>query len=143
MTLRTSLAALSVVVACATGLAAQTSQKPDPVEQHNSNAIWFVNWIGLSNATLKISAPNGKVTEVFAEQGTPVFQLTGRDAMDGVYRYSLKAATEETEEIVNQVDNGRGDAGSNTQRKPFNLSGNFVVSRGVIITPEAVSEDKE
>ncbi|AZV80579.1 hypothetical protein EBB79_21625 (plasmid) [Parasedimentitalea marina] len=29
----------------------------DPAFQHNSNAVWFENWTGLSNATLIISAP--------------------------------------------------------------------------------------
>ena len=114
----------------------------DPVEQHNSNALWFENWVGLSNATLTVVAPNGKAEKIFAAHGTPVFELSGYDVADGVYSYELSAATDETREVVNQIDNGRGDAVRNTEAVPFVLSGRFVVSRGVIITPEETTEDQ-
>lgn len=116
-------------------------EAPKPVAQHNSNAVWFENWIGLSNAGMKIVAPNGKITEIFAESGTPVFRLEQKDVMDGVYSYSISAATEEREEIVNKIDNGRGDAASDTVAKSFHLSGYFTVSRGVIVTPEDIKEE--
>ncbi|MGJ8617208.1 MAG: hypothetical protein ACSHWS_10225 [Sulfitobacter sp.] len=120
--------------------AASPAYAADPMEQHNSNAFWFENWIGLSNATLKVSAPNGQLTEVFAASGTPVFELEGREVLDGAYRYELTAATEEKVKIINQVDNGRGDDQSETIAKPYNLNGVFFVSRGVIIKP---AEEKE
>lgn len=113
----------------------------DPVEQHNSNAIWFENWIGLSNATMTILAPNGKITTIYAESGTPVFQLDGAEVMDGVYRYELSAATKERMEIVNPIDNGRGESQSDTLAVPYYMSGAFTVSRGVIITPEDIKEE--
>lgn len=115
----------------------------DPVEQHNSNALWFENWIGLSNATLKVATPNGELTEIFVASGTPVFELTGRDVLDGVYRYELTAATEEKVKIVNQVDNGRGDAASDSHAKPFYLNGVFVVSRGAIIQQTEEKEEND
>lgn len=117
------------------------AQAAEPVQQHNSNAVWFENWIGLSNASMTVAAPNGKVTNIFAKTGTPVFELTGDEVLDGVYRYELSAATEETREIVNATDNGRGDAQSNTAPIPFYTTGHFVVSRGVIITPENEEEE--
>ncbi len=112
----------------------------NPVQQHNSNAVWFENWTGLSNATLTISAPNGKVTDIHASSGTPVFQLSGSEVLDGIYTYELRAATDERVAIVNPQNDGRGDAQTDTEAKPFYMSGSFTVSRGVIITPEEVTE---
>lgn len=113
----------------------------DPVEQHNSNAIWFMNWIGLSNATLKVVAPNGEMTSVFAASGTPVFELDRARAMDGVYRYELSAATETRVAIVNPIDNGRGEGAPDTVAEPFYMTGQFVVARGVITKPDEMTED--
>ena len=52
-----------------------------------------------------------------------------------------RAAGEEQITIVNKIDNGRGDKASDTQAKPFYLSGRFVVSRGVIVKPEEIKEE--
>lgn len=129
------------VIGAAVGLAGfAAANTVDPVAQHNSNAVWFENWIGLSNATMVIAAPNGKVSTVFAQSGTPVFELERGEVLDGVYRYELSAATEETAEIVNPIDNGR-DSIASSSAVPFNLSGSFVVSRGVIISPEDIKEE--
>lgn len=114
---------------------------PEPVQLHNSNTVWFENWVGLSNATMTILAPSGEVTEVFAASGTPVFQLSGRDVADGTYQYELRAATEERRKIVNQIDQGRGDAQRETVAVPFYATGHFVVERGVIVTPETIKEE--
>ncbi|MFW2541346.1 hypothetical protein ACN2XU_01795 [Primorskyibacter sp. 2E107] len=116
------------------------ANNPDPVQQHNSNAVWFENWIGLSNATMVVAAPNGRISQIRAESGTPVYELDRADAQDGVYRFELRAATEEDVEIVNPIDNGRGEP-QTTMKKPFYMTGHFVVSRGVIITPEEVREE--
>ena len=114
----------------------------DPVQQHNSNAVWFENWIGLSNATLVVAAPNGKITQIYAETGTPVFELNRAEAMDGVYRFELRAATEERQAIINQSDQGRGEAQSDTTAVPYYSTGHFVVERGVIITPKEIQEEE-
>ncbi len=113
----------------------------EPVQQHNSNAVWFENWGSLSNATLKIVAPNGQMTELFAASGTPVFQLNGADALDGIYTYELSAATTEQVKIANPINNGRGTAAKDSVAKSYQTTGSFTVARGVIITPEEVSED--
>lgn len=113
----------------------------EPVQQYNSNALWFENWIDLSNATLKVVAPDGTITDVYTATGTPVFQLNGAEVLDGVYRYELSAASTEREKIVNKINNGRGDAAQDDAAKPVYLNGAFTVSRGVIITPEEISED--
>lgn len=114
---------------------------PEPVQLHNSNTVWFENWVGLSNATMTVIKPNGEVSELFAASGTPVFQLSGRDVLDGVYRYELRAATEAQEKIVNPIDQGRGDAQRDSVAVPYYMTGQFVVERGVIITPETIKEE--
>lgn len=130
--------ACAVAAVLATSLAAAGA---DPVQQHNSNAVWFENWIGLSNATLVVAAPNGKITQIYAPSGTPVFELDRAGAEDGVYRYELSAATEETQAIVNPIDGGRGDAQRAEASVPYYTTGTFTVERGAIITPKEITED--
>lgn len=114
----------------------------DPVEQHNSTAFWFVNWIGLSNATMNVVAPTGEISTIFAASGTPVYELDRAKAVDGVYRYELSAATDKQVKILNAQDNGRGDNAADTAAEPFYLTGQFVVSRGVITVPDEMTEDE-
>lgn len=120
---------------------AALSQGIAPVQQNNSNTIWFENWTGLSNGTMKITIPGGELVEVFAASGTPVFELSGREIVDGIYRYELSAATKNERKILNSVNNGRGDAARDSQSEPFYLSGAFHVSRGVIVQPEQIKEE--
>lgn len=122
-------------------LAPLAAQAASPVEQHNSNALWFENWSGLRNATLVVSDPNGTLTTIAAAAGTPVFQLSGADIADGIYRFELSAATDEQVKILNPQNNGRGAAQTDSMAKSFYLNGSFTVSRGVIITPEEITED--
>ena len=133
---------IALVLSAALAAAPATAQSVDPVQQHNSNAVWFENWIGLSNAALVVETPEGAVIEVFAESGTPVFELDRGSATDGVYRYELRAASKEQRKIVNAIDNGRGDAQRDSEAVPFYTTGFFIVERGAIITPEAVEEEK-
>lgn len=133
---------LRVLVTAVFTLSACMAQAADPVAQHNSTAFWFVNWFGLSNAELDVVAPDGEMTTVFAASGTPVFELDRGQATDGVYNYELTAATEERVKIVNPQNNGRGDAASDTAAKSFYLTGRFVVSRGVITTPDEMTEEE-
>ena len=134
--LRTACLAAALAV---TGAAAWAA---DPVQQHNSSAVWFENWTGLSNAMMTVIAPDGTITTVQAERGTPVFELPRGAAPDGVYRYELRAATEERVEIVNRINSGREDEGDGTMAKPFYTTGHFVVERGAIITPEDIKEEE-
>lgn len=115
----------------------------EPVEQNNSSALWFENWQGLSNATLKVVAPDGTVTTIFAASGTPVFRLEGAPVQDGVYSYELTAATDNRVAIVNPINNGRGDAASDTVAESFVINGHITVYRGVIIQPEEIAESSE
>lgn len=135
---KTALSLVLTIGLAATSLAA--SDQPNPVQQHNSNAVWFENWRGLSNSSMTISEPSGKITNIFAKTGTPVFRLEGTEVSDGIYRYELTASTEDTVKIVNKIDNGRGDNSKDNMTGSFALTGHFVVSRGVIVTPEDVKE---
>lgn len=129
-----------LIPALAAALAAGAARAADPVPQHNSTAFWFENWIGLSNATLTVLAPGGQVTALHAPSGTPVFQLDRGGARDGVWRYELTAASDKTRAIVDPIDNGRGDAARDTVAVPVTLTGQFTVSRGVIIIPDDITE---
>lgn len=139
MTLPKQILSAFTVVATILGVAGGASAA-NPVKQHNSNAVWFENWTGLTNATLVVASPDGKITTINAPSGTPVFQLSGSEVLDGIYRFELQAASDERVKIVNPIDNGRGDAQSDSHAKPFLMNGSFTVSRGVIITPEEISE---
>lgn len=139
--MRATLACLLLAPFLALSLLPASAGAADPVQQHNSNAVWFENWIGLNNATMTIAAPDGRVIDIFAAAGTPVFELERGTAVDGVWRYQLRAATTETQKIVNPINNGRGEAAQDSAAVPFHLDGQFVVSRGVIITPEEIRED--
>jgi len=121
-------------------LAGALAAAADPVPQTNATALWFENWLGLTNASLTIQAPDGRITEVTAERGTPVFRLAGGAVLDGRYSYELRAATEETVAIVNAIDNGRGDAARTTMKKAYVTTGSFTVFRGVIVPPDATEE---
>lgn len=132
---------LALVVAVSAASLGGAVSASEPVQQHNSNALWFENWGGLTKATLKVLSPDGQMTELYTEAGTPVYQLPGRDVLDGVYSYELSAATSEQETIVNQINNGRGDAARETVAKSYYASGRFVVSRGVIIAPDDIKEE--
>lgn len=119
---------------------AWASETPQPVQQHNSNAVWFENWTGLRNATMLVSYPDGTFDRIEAGSGTPVFKLTGSEVQDGVYRYELRAATDQVEKIKNPINNGRGDASREERALSFSLNGHFTVYRGVIVTPEDIKE---
>lgn len=126
-----------------TAPAAHAQDKIDPVEQYNSQAFWFVNWTGLSNATLEVVTPAGEKQRVEAKTGTPVYEISRAKAMDGVYRYELNAATQNKIKIVQPIDNGRGSASRDYLLEPFYKTGRFIVSRGVIVPPDDTVESPE
>ena len=131
-------AALAAILSFGTGLAAWATE---PTRQHNTNALWFDNWLGLNHAFLTITAPNGDSFRVSAETGTPVLTLTGGEIQDGVYRYELRASTDEDVDTTAKPDNGREPDPNQKIFKPYNKSGHFFVSRGPTITPEEFKEE--
>lgn len=118
------------------------AQAADPVQTNNSNAVWFENWIGLSNGLMRVATPEGDISDVRAELGTPVYQLTG-DIVDGVYRYELRAATEEMVKNRDYSEDGLDGNDQEYYPKQFYRTGSFVVERGVILRPEDVKLEEK
>jgi len=138
--LAAALVAVLVAVLLASALPALAQsvdpvEPPDPVAQHNTNALWFENWIGLENATLKVAGPDGRVRTLTQARGTPVFTLS-HPATDGTWRYELRADTEERVAFVPNPGRRGGAALPQTVAKVFTRGGSFVVERGVIVPPE-------
>ncbi|WP_298290009.1 hypothetical protein [uncultured Litoreibacter sp.] len=117
--------------------------KPNPVQMHNSNTVWFENWVGLANASLVVASPDGTIERVEARNGTPVYRLSG-SAIDGIYQFELRAATdkEDTRKQKNALRIQEDDDAPKLMI-PFYRTGFFVVERGVVITPEDVEEEEE
>jgi len=113
----------------------------DPVKRHSSNAVWFENWSGLSNATLIVVTPDGARTEIQAPSGTPVYKLDPTKAVDGVYDFELRAATKKTVKVDNTINQGRGDAERSSTAVPYVVNGTFTVERGMIVIPEEIKEE--
>ncbi|MFK7938876.1 MAG: hypothetical protein AB8B82_05825 [Roseovarius sp.] len=114
----------------------------EPIQEHNSTAVWFENWIGLTHGNMRVASPDGQITDSYAASGTPVFELTGGGAVDGVYRYELRASTEDM--IKNRdysEDSALEQDSSEYIAKPFYKTGVFIVERGVIITPKETLEE--
>ena len=118
------------------------AQAPDPVQRNNSRAVWFENWVGLENANMRVASPDGEIKDVFAKTGTPVYELSGA-AADGVYRYELRAQTDELVKNRNYASNGLEDESEEFVPKPFYRSGVFVVRSGVILRPEDMEQEEE
>lgn len=118
------------------------AQAPDPVQRNNSRAVWFENWIGLENANMRVASPDGEIRDVFSEQGTPVYELTGA-APDGVYRYELRAQTDELVKNRNYSANNISGEEKEFVPKAFYRSGVFVVRGGAILRPEEMQEEEE
>jgi len=118
------------------------AQAPDPVQRNNSRAVWFENWIGLENANMRVASPDGDIRDVFAATGTPVYELTGA-ATDGVYRYELRAQTDEMVKNRNYSANSLEGQDEEFVPKAFYRSGVFVVRGGVILRPEEMEKEEE
>ncbi len=137
--LRPLLLSLGLIL---TGPTAFADTKPNPVQMHNSNTVWFENWIGLTNASLVVASPDGTIERVEAKNGTPVYSLSG-GAMDGVYRFELRAATDKEDTRKQNSTLGlQEDEDAPKPMKPFYRTGFFVVERGVVITPEEIEEEE-
>ena len=113
----------------------------EPVQTNNSNTVWFENWIGLSQANMRVASPDGEVKDVFAELGTPVFTLSGNRVLDGVYRYELRASTDEK---IKNRDYSKdsvleGESEEYTVKQLY-TTGSFVVERGIIVKPDDTEE---
>lgn len=88
---------------------------------------------GLSNATLSISGPNGFYAKAFSPSGSPSIDLIkAGGTADGVYTYEVTAATSETTENLNPMDNGRGGVDDGSSVVSASTTGSFHASGGII-----------
>ncbi|MGJ8616296.1 MAG: hypothetical protein ACSHWS_05610 [Sulfitobacter sp.] len=114
----------------------------EPTQQQNSNAVWFENWTDLSNATMAVIAPDGQRADIMAPNGTPVFRLVGHEALDGIYRFKLRAQTREEIPLVSQdSNNGRETSPTDTGFEIFETTGFFVVEDGIILHPDDLAKE--
>lgn len=118
------------------------AQAPAPIQQHNTNMLWFENWTGLSDAMLRVASPDGQVETIRQASGTPVYHLSGTTVADGIYRYELRASPE----IRSRYGSGNATQytanASETPTKIFYRSGAFLVQGGAIVTPETTTETR-
>lgn len=119
---------------------------PAPTLTGNTNSIWFDNWTGLSDATLKVAAPDGTITTETAASRSPVFRLKGTRIPEGIYRFELRAATQERIK-VRRNDQPTPGAGQDDERpeeipKMITVTGAFKVTRGAILLPSGDPEGK-
>ncbi len=129
-------------VGLAAGLAAGTATWAAEVEVRIENGVLsFVGGQSYTNATLQITGPGDFELEETAVKGLPVFRAKNSGRLkDGLYQFSLIAATDEKETIPakENLDNGRGSAARDYRLKPFYLSGAFYISEGTMKDAEAV-----
>jgi hypothetical protein len=123
-------------------LALPAAVAAQPIQKHSTNAVWFENWIGLSQAMMRVATPDGDIRDVVSANGTPVYELKG-SVEDGTYRYELRAATDEM--VKNKDYDENGIIGNDAEYIPKSLyiTGSFIVVGGVITRPEDIEEETE
>lgn len=103
-----------------------------PTLRHNTNTIWFDNWFGLSDAKLKVAAPDGTVKTIREGTLTPTYRVSGSRILDGVYEYELRATTSEMIANTNRFPLTPGEDPPETVARQLSLSGVFLVENGRI-----------
>ncbi len=106
----------------------------------SAGAITFLDTTGMYNGTLNISGPGDFNVQSFSTTGLPRFTVQGAGALaDGLYTYTLSAATRNKVAVDASVNNGRGDAASAQAAAPYETSGTFRISNGQIVVNEAAA----
>lgn len=110
--------------------------------------VSFVLPAGYSNATLSVSGPDGRVVSASAKQGSPVIDISGKNAMgDGIYTYQITAAS--PKKIAVKADGADGreiSAGQVNMRGEMSVSvgasssGTFLVQGGRIVDTSNLKE---
>lgn len=114
-----------------------------PIQKSNSNAVWFENWIGLSQAMMRVATPSGDISDVTSASGSPVYELKGGNNVDGIYRYELRATTKEMVKNRDYVKGGTNGNDAEFVPKALYITGSFKVERGVIVLPEESEEESD
>lgn len=126
------------LAACLAGATAAIAEVEARIE---NGVLSFVGGQTYTNAILQITGPGDFELEETAVKGLPVFRAKNSGRLkDGLYQYSLTAATDEKVQIPekDKLDNGRGSAARDYRLKPFFLSGAFYISEGTMKNAEDV-----
>lgn len=105
----------AVLLAAASAVPGAAQEVPAPELQTNVNSIWFNNWIGLSNASLRVASPDGTIDTIVEATRSPTYRLTGSPIVNGVYRYELRAARKGADTLY--------------------MTGGFLVRNGAVVNP--------
>lgn len=140
------LSALAIAIAGFSGAA----QASEVIERITSGSISFGGGVGMYNGTMTVAGPDDYYDQFMNENGLPTFTLQEAGKLeDGVYSYTLTAATAERQKIKRAQNNGRGDAAQDTMAVPFSTSGMFLIKNGVIaeldtsVTEESLTDDQQ
>lgn len=110
--------------------------------------VSFVLPAGYFNATLSVAGPDGRVISASAKQGSPVVDISGKNAMgDGVYTYQITASSPKKVAVKADGANGREiTAGQVNMRGEMSInvgaamSGSFLVQGGRIVDTSNMKE---
>jgi len=110
--------------------------------------VSFVLPAGYFNTTLSVAGPDGRVVSASAKQGSPVIDISGKNAMgDGVYTYQITAASPKKVAMkVDSVDGREITAAQVNMRGEMSVqvgaatSGSFLVQGGRIVDTSNLKE---
>ncbi|MFH1795021.1 MAG: hypothetical protein ABIK36_17825 [Pseudomonadota bacterium] len=110
--------------------------------------VSFVLPAGYFNTTLSVAGPDGRVVSASAKQGSPVIDISGKNAMgDGVYTYQITAASPKKVAMkVDGVDGREISAAQVNMRGEMSVqvgaatSGSFLVQGGRIVDTSNLKE---
>ena len=142
-----------LLAACLFSISSQgiTEDKKIASESFSNDTIAFNYKGNFSKATISIAGPNGFSIKSFKENGDPIVNLSNarqnnssNDELssssnetlaltDGLYKYEISAATGETLEISDTLNNGRGESAKTTMNVSETQSGHFRVENGSIV----------
>ncbi|WP_300528927.1 hypothetical protein [Maricaulis sp.] len=104
--------------------------------QLSGGRVAFATMPGLSNYTLRVTGPGNYSAERFSERRAPSLRLADFGALeDGLYHWSISAATSEVERRVGAEElarNGRSGTSANLY-VGRQMSGSFQVRNGQIV----------
>ena len=95
-----------------------------------------------SRISVRIGGPGGFHAAAYSDDAVPMIDLarSGTPA-DGVYKYEVKAATNERMPDAVRLNDGRGAVAPRPIYRTASVSGSFVVIDGAIKAPADISED--
>lgn len=117
------------------------AQEMKAVKRFSDATVAFNMQGGYSKYTLTVTGPNGFNATVFSEKSVPALTLRKLGVMDdGIYRYTLAAASSKTAPVRAPANSGRSGKVQANQMVGVSDSGSFVVKGGKIVQDADISE---